>query len=107
MSSYSRTLLAAFGIALLMLSVSSLVSALRLTQDVAAARQQALVWKTYALAVHSQGLLAAQGDAADCGNSAPCVSAGEAPIDRSQLAIEQAVEWLPASARGPVRGFSF
>lgn len=123
MSSYSRTLLVAFGMALVLLAVSSLVSALRLSQDVAAARQQAQVWKTYALAVHSQGLLAAQGGAADCSNASCCVAASETRIERPQVATEQAVEWLsereqllsaeplqalvPSRERQPVRGFSF
>ncbi|UUY08244.1 hypothetical protein LRS11_21020 [Pseudomonas sp. J452] len=85
MSTYSRTLMLAFGLALAMLAIGSLAVALSLSQDAAAARQQALVWKTYALAVHSQGLLAAHDDGQGCSDSPCCVAA-----------VEHPVEWLPA-----------
>lgn len=85
MTNHSRTLMLAFGLALAMLAVGSLAVALSLSQDAAAARQQARVWKTYALAVHSQGLLATHDEGQGCSDSPCCVAARE-----------QAVEWLPA-----------
>lgn len=123
MNTYSRTLMLAFGIALAMLAVSSLVAALSLSQDIVAARQQARAWQTYALAMqHGQGLLAVHADGQACSDLPCCVATAERRVDLIQAATEQSVEWLPGRAqprvveqqaavpvgdRQPVRGFSF
>lgn len=48
---------------LVLLNTISLFGSWRLTQEAAAARQQAAVWKSYALTVHDQGLWAVELDA--------------------------------------------
>ncbi|QKE64059.1 hypothetical protein HNE05_12100 [Aquipseudomonas campi] len=120
MTNHSRTLMLAFGLALAMLAVGSLAVALSLSQDAAAARQQALVWKTYALAVHSQGLLATHDDGQGCSDSPCCVALvehlleqaharlpGQEPVHAVELEGSQLQAAISASDRPVVRGFSF
>lgn len=55
MKTYSRPWLLVFSVALVLLNAGSLLGSWRLTQEAAAARQQAAAWKTYALTAHGQG----------------------------------------------------
>lgn len=58
MKRYSRTWLFALSLALVLLNVSSWLGNARLAQESNAARQQAAVWKAYALTAHGPGLRA-------------------------------------------------
>lgn len=123
MNSYSHTLMLPFGIALAMLAVSGLVAALRLSQEVAAARQQTQAWQAYALAMQQdQSLLIVHDDGQACSDLPCCVATAERRVDPIQAATKQSVGWLPGRAqlqvveqppaipvsdRQPIRGFSF
>ena len=71
MNTSSRALMLAFGLALAMLAVSTLVAAIALSGEAASARQQAEVWKAYASSLHRHEPRLASG-------SAPHSSHGEA-----------------------------
>lgn len=70
---YSRAWLLVLGIALVLLTVSSLLGNWWQAQGAASTCQQAVAWKTYALAAHGQGLRAVELSAR------PTVSTGESP----------------------------
>jgi hypothetical protein len=55
MKTYSRSWLLVLCVALVLLNTGSLLGSWRLTQEAAAARQQAAAWKTYALTAHGRG----------------------------------------------------
>lgn len=63
MKASSRTMMLAFGLALAMLAVSTLVAALNLSREAAVASQQAEVWRAYALSLHSRDVHAVRGAA--------------------------------------------
>ena len=57
MSTHSRMTMLAFGLALAMLAVATLIAALYLSaRELEAARQQARAWETYALSLHRRDL---------------------------------------------------
>ncbi|MGA6108941.1 hypothetical protein ABS648_13470 [Pseudomonas solani] len=106
MKTYSRSLLLMFGIALVLLAVSSLVVALNLSRDVALAQQQTQAWKNYAMAVHQQSLLAVHADANDCRYTPCCMADGEGSMDNLLQAAELHAR-MPGSQREQLRGLSF
>lgn len=106
MKTYSRSWLLMFGIALVLLAVSSLVVALNLSRDVALARQQTQVWKNYAMAVQQQTLLSVHADIDDCRDTPCCMAAGAGRLDELLQAIELQAR-MPGSQREQPQGLSF
>lgn len=66
MSTHSRMTMLAFGLALAMLAVTTLIAALNLSsRELEAARQQARAWETYASSLHRRDLFETRNSVVD------------------------------------------